>query len=181
MLWFTTTVIPNRGLRYSQRRSWSYLISSHYLTGAINHVDMRLFLKVNWHKTGGKTRALLKVFPFFSEVMRRPLRGLHRWRYTARSVCQIEWMPWGEGHGNVGSLTKWAVAFARSVSPSLPHCPHTRETRTSEDVYMLDHTQTQWRIRVHVHDWTLRSFVTVDQLITVDKRHKRHRPRFPRL
>lgn len=171
--WFKMTIILNRGLRYSQRRSWSYLISSHYLTGAINHVDMRLFLKVNWHKTEGKRRALLNVFPFFSEVMRRPLRGLHWWRYTACSVSQIECMPWGEGHGNVVSLTKWAVAIARSVSPSLPHLPHTRETggRGREHARPRSDTMT---------DSCARTWLNVE-VITAGKRHQRPSPRFTRL
>lgn len=128
-------LILNRGLS-SQRRIWSYFVSSHFVTGAINHVDVRLFFKVNWHKTGGKTRACLKVFPFFSEVMQRPLRG-----------SQIECMPWGEGHGKVMSLTKCAISFTLSVSPSLPHSPHTQGTCTAENAH--------WRLRVRTPIWTM--------------------------
>lgn len=137
ILWLKTTVILNRGLRSSQRTSWLYLVSFNFVAGVINHVDVGLFLKVNWHKTGAKKRACLKVFPFFSEVMQQPLRGLHWWSYTARSVSQIECMPWGEGHGKVVSLTKCAVSFVLSVRPSLPHSPHTQGTCTEENTHTL--------------------------------------------
>lgn len=69
ILWFKMTVILNRGLRSSKKEELIIFSFISFCHGAINHVDVRLFFKVNWHKTGGKTRVCLKVFPFFSEVM----------------------------------------------------------------------------------------------------------------
>lgn len=96
-----TETTVTTGLRYLRFSKGIWLGGSDQIvfakwsqTSAINHADVLLFWR--WVGTKPEKKECLfrsKVFPFSSEVMRWPLRSLHRQSYTVHSVSQIECMP----------------------------------------------------------------------------------------